>query len=379
MPAANHQSRVHAILGTDEGRVKEVALALAEKLAPPDNEFGLEIISGQADNSDHAARIIADTLQAIQTLPFFGGNKVVWLQGANFLGDSVTGRAQFTLSAVEGLQAVLESGLPPDVTFILSASEIDKRRAFYKRLSKLAKVEMHDKVDISRDGWERQLIGPVGRWAREMGFDFEPGALERFILRVGVDTRQLRGELEKLDLFLGERRRATIDDVGAIAAATHTGAIFEIGNALGRRNLSLTLELIERQLKHDEKGAIGLLLAAIVPKIRNLLYARDLIEQHGLSDRGGYPGFQSAVGRLPAAASAHLPRTKKGEPNVYPIFLAARECRNFTAAELRDALESCLEANLRLVTTQLEPRLVLSQLVTRILSRGGPASRNRAA
>jgi len=40
-------------------------------------------------------------------------------------------------------------------------------------------------------------------------------------------------------------------------------------------------------------------------------------------------------------------------------------------AELKAALEACLEANERLVTSQLEPHLVLDQLVTRILSRAG--------
>lgn len=376
MPSVSSQQNIYAVLGTDEGRVKEVAMGLAKKLAPPDDEFGLETISGQADNSDHASQIIGNTLQAIQTLPFFGGGKLVWLQGANFFGDSVTGRSQTTLSAVEGLQNVLEAGLPPDVTFILSATEIDKRRSFYKKLSKLAKIEVFDKVDISRDGWETQLVGPVGKWAREMGIEFDPEALDRFVLMVGADTRQLRSELEKLSLYLGDRKRATVDDVRAIVVSTHTGVIFEISNALAQRNLPLTLELIERQLKNGE-NAVGLLLAAIVPKIRYLLQARDLIERHGLKPGNNYRGFEAAINRLPASEIAHLPRKKDGGPNVYPVFLAAQECRKFTAAELRAGLEGCLEANLRLVTTALEPRLVLGQLVTRFLSRS--KSRDRAA
>ncbi|MCB1229437.1 MAG: DNA polymerase III subunit delta [Verrucomicrobiae bacterium] len=376
MPAA--KSNIHAVLGNDEGRVKEVAMALARELAPPDDEFGLETVSGQADNSDHASQIIGETLQALQTLPFFGGGKVVWLQGANFFGDSVTGRSQTTLSAVEGLQEMLEAGLPPDVTFILSASEIDKRRSFYKKLSKLAKVQVFDRVDISKDGWETQLIGPVGQWARELGIDFEPDAVERFVLMVGTDTRQLRSELEKLSLYLDGRRRATVDDVRAIVVSTHTGVIFEISEAIANRNLPLALELIDRQLKNGE-NAIGLLLAAIVPKVRYLLQARDLIERHGITPGRNYRAFESAINRLPKNETAHLPRKKDGNPSVYPIFLAAQECRKFSAAELRDALEACLEANLRLVTTALEPRLVLGQLVTRILSAPAASKRNRAA
>lgn len=378
MPAASRQN-VHAILGNDEGRVKEVAMGLATKYAPPDDEFGLEVISGQADNSDHASQIVGQTLQALQTLPFFGGGKVVWLQGANFFGDTVTGRSQTTLSAVEALQKELEVGLPPDVVFILSASEIDKRRSFYKKLSKLAKVEIYDRVDISKDGWENQLVGPVREWAREMGLEFEPDAVRRFVLMVGADTRQLRSELEKLALYLAERKRVTSDDVRSIVVSTHTGVIFEISNAIADRNLPLAMSLVEQQLKRGEQ-AVGLLLAAIVPKVRNLLYARDLIERHGIQPTGSFNSFSGAVGRLPKSETAHLPRKKDGTANVYGIFMAAQECRKFTAHELRLGLEACLEANLRLVTTGLDPKLVLSQLLARLLSpspRG--ASRPRGA
>ena len=131
MPTANN---IHAILGTDEGRVKEAALVLSKKLAPADaGDFGLEIISGQADNTDHATQIVGSTVEALQTLPFFGGEKVVWLQGANFFGDSQTGKSQGTLEATDNLMELLERGIPSDVQFILSASEIDKRRSFYKK------------------------------------------------------------------------------------------------------------------------------------------------------------------------------------------------------------------------------------------------------
>ena len=58
--------------------------------------------------------------------------------------------------------------------------------------------------------------------------------------------------------------------------------------------------------------------------------------------------------------------TKEGKPNAYPIFLAMRSARNFTLAGLRDALNECLAANRALVTTQLDPTLVLNRLVVRI-------------
>ncbi|MEX2578785.1 MAG: DNA polymerase III subunit delta [Verrucomicrobiales bacterium] len=363
-------SNIFAFFGTDEAQVKDAALTLSRQIAPADDEFGLEIISGGADNSEHASQIVGRTIEAIQTLPFFGGEKVVWLQDANFFADNQTGRAETTLSAVEALVGLLEPGLPPEVKLILSASEVDKRRSFYKKIKKLATVKTFDKVDVSRPGWEALVMSQVRTKAKALNLAFEGTALERFVLMVGAETRMLDSELEKLSLYVGDRP-ATEEDVVKIAASSHIGVIFAIGDAIARKNLPRALDLIDRQLAQGE-NAVGILLAAIVPKMRNLLHARDLVERHGLRVGRDYKSFQGTVNALPAAAVAHLPRKKDGDVSAYPIFLAAQESNRFTADELKTALEACLEANVRLVTTALDPGLVLGQLVTRILTRPAP-------
>lgn len=363
-PAA---TSIHAFLGTDEALVKEAAMKLSEKLAPKDNEFGLEIVSGAADNADQATQVVARAIEAIQTLPFFGGDKVVWLQGVNFLGESQTAKAESTLSALDTLMGVLEDGMPSDVTFILSAGEIDKRRTFFKRLEKVARIEVHDKLDTTKPGWENAVMGHVSERAEAVGMKFRGAALEHFVQRVGSNTRSIDSELEKLSLFAGNRP-ITEDDVAAITSQSHTGFIFDIGEAISRRDLPKALELIDFQLNRGE-NAIGILLASIVTKVRMLLHARDLMETHGIEAGRDYRSYQSAVDRLPDHATAHLGRTKEGKKNVYPLFLAAQAARKFTLAELRDAQAACLEANLRLVTTGLDHRLVLHQLAARILTR----------
>ncbi|MEM7599990.1 MAG: DNA polymerase III subunit delta, partial [Verrucomicrobiota bacterium] len=226
-------SQVFAFFGNDEAQVKEAALRLSEKIVPKDDEFGLEIVPGGADNAEHATRILANTIEAIQTLPFFGGEKVVWLQSANFFGDNQTGKAESTLSAVESLGNLLESGLPPDVKLIISATEVDKRRAFFKKLNKLSEVKFFDKVDISKPGWETEVMAWTSGRAAEMGLQFEGAALERFVLMVGAETRVLDTELEKLSLFVGNRA-ATEKEVSEIVSASHVGIIFEIGDAIAR-------------------------------------------------------------------------------------------------------------------------------------------------
>ncbi|PYJ71872.1 MAG: hypothetical protein DME75_06685, partial [Verrucomicrobia bacterium] len=107
MPKAKPQAataNIYAVVGSDEAEVKRVAAELATNLTPPEaGDFGLEIIDGVAENAEQAAARIRSTIEALQTLPFFGSTKVVWLKNANFLGDTQIGRAASVQSALEEL------------------------------------------------------------------------------------------------------------------------------------------------------------------------------------------------------------------------------------------------------------------------------------
>lgn len=362
-------ANVWAYLGTDDLRVKEAAGAKVREITPPDaGEFGIEIVEGGADNADHAARIVRNTLEALQTLPFFGGEKVVWLKGVSFLADNQTGRAETTQGALEDLMKLLLAGLPGDVKFVISASEVDKRRSFFLNLKKIANVEVFDLIDTSKSGWEEQVAALVQDRAEEYGLEFENEALELFTMMAGEDTRQIENELEKIDLYLGEERRVRPDDVRAIVSQTKSGVVFELGNAIGQRQLAYALALVDQLLEEDE-APIAILLAAVVPKVRNLFAAKQIEERHKIKPGASYQSYASALERLPEKDRARLPKKKDGSGlNVFPLFLAAKEAVKFTGAELRVALEECLKANRRLVTSSLDPVIVLNQLLFRILA-----------
>lgn len=363
---------IFVFAGTDDLRVKEAARAQCRKLLSPEAaEYGLETIEGAADNADHVARIVRNTIEALQTLPFFGGEKVVWLKGVNFLADTMVGKAQATQEALDELLAVLSAGLPPEVKFILSASEVDKRRSFYLNLKKLAKLEVFDLIDTSRSGWEVEVERLVEERAAEMGLRFEEEALRLFVMLAGEDSRQIQNELEKLDLFLGEENRlAREEDVRSIVSPTRTGVVFDLGNALGNRRLEQALALVDELVKEGE-NAVGILLAGVAPKVRALFQAK-MIEERWHPSAASYQAYAGALERLPEKERERLPKKKDGSGlNVFPLFLAAREARRFTLEELRVAREECLKANLRLVTTGLDPVIVLNQLLVRILAPKG--------
>ena len=151
-----------AVVGSDDGMVREKALELYNRLTGGnDDGFTHETIDGIADNSDSAFAICASTIQALQTLPMFGGDKVVWLRNANFFGDNVTGRSQRTEAGVDSLRVALEYGVPQGVKFLLTAQGVDKRRTFWKFIEKSAAVQVCDRIDTSRDGWQEQVAAMV--------------------------------------------------------------------------------------------------------------------------------------------------------------------------------------------------------------------------
>jgi DNA polymerase-3 subunit delta len=366
-----------AVVGSDEGLVREKALALYNKLTGgTDDGFTHETIDGIADNSDSAFEICASTIQALLTIPMFGGDKVVWLRNANFLADNVTGRSQRTESGVENLRTTLERGIPDGVTFLLTAQGVDKRRAFWKYIEKAADVQVHDRIDTGRDGWEEQVATLVNSHAKALGLRFERHALALFVMLAGEQSQQIGNELEKLDLYLGpERREVTEDDVRLLVPLSRAAVVFEIGKAIQQGNAARAIQLIDQQLEAEE-SAIGIMRASIINVVRNLFMARLIMDQFKVPT-GNYNAFAGGLNRLPQADRAWLPQKKDGSGvNVFPIFLAAENAKNFTLAGLQHVMEATLKADQSLVTTGLDHRLVLHRLIVEIAgARTSPSRR----
>jgi DNA polymerase-3 subunit delta len=358
---------IYAVLGSDEAEVKREAAELASTLTPSGaGDFGLEIIDGAVDNVDQAEARIQSVIEALQTLPFFGSAKVVWLKNVNFLGDDQKGRSAAVQSGLEDLSALVDAGVGPGIILLISATDVDKRRSFYKTLLKRAEVQIFDRLDSGRSGWEEEALEIVQQRADKRKLHFDENALDLFVLLTGGDTRQIENELEKIDTFLGTGRGVTAELVRELVPLSRAGVIFELGNALAARDLRLSLTLVRRLLDQRE-SAIGILLVAIVPTIRNLLLAKDLMKRHSLPRPYSPFQFISAINRLSAEATDHLPRKKDGSINAYALGIAAQQAGQFQITQLIQAMQACLEANIQLVTTQLDHELILTEVVVKLL------------
>ena len=309
--AAPAVSKIHAVVGSDESEVKRVAAELAAKLTPPDaGDFGLEMIDGAADNAEQAATRIRSTIEALQTIALFGRRKIGLVEKRKLsrrychwaLGQCAIGARRTCRRHRVAIWARKS-------TFLFSATEVDKRRSFYKALAKRAEVQVFDKLDSSRSGWEEEATEIVRGHAAKRKLQFDDEALDLFVLLTGGDTRQIENELEKIDIFLGKERRVNVDLVRELVPLSRAGVIFELGNALAERDLERALTLVKNLLDQGET-AIGILLVAVIPTVRNLLLTKDLMDRHRLSRPHAPFQFISVLNRLPAAATAHLPRKK---------------------------------------------------------------------
>jgi DNA polymerase III subunit delta len=361
-------SRIHFLTGSNEAAVRSAAVALARELAPDADIFGLETIDGAVESAEAGTACVQRTVQALLTLPFLGGSRLVWLKNANFLADTVAGRSESVLSALETLYEVLNSGLPNGVSFLLSAPLADKRRAAFKTLSKVAQTQIHDLPDVGFRGGEEAIVEWTTARVHERNLQLDADAIEILAARVGLDSLQLERELDKLDTAFGQSRRVSGDELRLLVPQTREGGIFDLSRAIEKRNLPLALETLEQLFRQGESG-VGILLAAMVPTVRNLLLVKDLLVRHRVVAPTQAHHFAGMLKRLPAEATSHLPKKKDGTINAYGLGVAATHAAHYTLAELETGFVACAEANQQLLRGTLTPEVILTRLLIELLAR----------
>jgi DNA polymerase-3 subunit delta len=366
MAAKKTSSKIHFVAGNDEAEVKKTALELSRRLAPDADAFGLEIVDGGVETVEAAGSRLRQTMDALATLPFLGGTKLVWLKSATFLADSVTGSSENTLSQVEKFCDFLEEGLPDGVSFLLSAVKPDKRRSAYKRLSKIANTTICDKPELGFGGGEEEIIDWTANEVRKRGLLISEPGIEVLASRVGLEPSRLRTELDKLETAFSTSQKIGPSEVRDLVSATRQSGIFDLGNAIQARNLPLALATLDQLFRQGEKG-VGILLASIAPTIRNLLVAKSLLVRHKLRPPSDAKFFGSSLSKLPPEETSHLPRKKDGGINAYGLGLAAIGSSKYSLEELQRGIQDCAAANWRLVTSQSSDQTILTRLLAALM------------
>jgi len=110
-PTAITKAPLVLIHGDDEFAVKQRARQLFQQWSTELGGMDHEIIDAQISNSGEALKALARLREALQTLPFFGTAKAIWLQNCSFLGDDRTASSQAVSETMGDLAQELKTFL----------------------------------------------------------------------------------------------------------------------------------------------------------------------------------------------------------------------------------------------------------------------------
>ena len=362
------------VCGDDEFAVKQRAKQLYVKWCEEVGGMDHETIDAQVRNSGDALKALGRLRASLQTLPFFGTGKVVWLQNCTFLGDERAASAQAVTEFLGELAQEFKEFAWGNVRLIISAGKVDKRKTFYKTIEKLGSVESFEAWSLDDKDWAYEAENAAGKDLQARGKQIAADALAELVTNVGPNRRQLTSEVEKLALFVGDKSRIEVSDVQAIVTRNKQARAFALGEALGDRDLPKLLRTLDEELwemKFDsQKSEIGILYG-LISKVRALIFVKEMLREGWIKP---VPDFTSFKGQLERVPTEQLPQEKRFNPlavNSYILFKALPQARKYSTEELVRAMELLLRCNQRLIFSNLDGALVLQQTLVQIVRGDG--------
>ena len=357
------------VFGDEDFLVRDRASQIYEGWCAEAGGEDHQIIDGTVRNAAEALEALAKLNEAVQTLPFFGGAKVVWLRGANFLGDERTASSRDVTDRLNGLAKGWETFDWQGVRVLISCGKVDKRKAFFKSAKKIAAVEDLSIADKDRSS-RAALI--VRQRLAELGKKIAPHVADELILLAGSDLQQLHTEADKLAAYVGEREEVMRQDVHEIATRTRQAQGFALADALGERNLPKLLRVLDEELwvvKLDAKKSPIALLYGLITKVRTMIFLKEMLRLKWIRTGGGYQQFKS---QLEAIKDDRLPDDRKFNPKAmhpYMLFNALGHARQYSEGELTRAMDILLRCNRQLVSSSTDDTLILQQALVQIVNK----------
>jgi DNA polymerase-3 subunit delta len=370
MPAARTPP-LALICGEDEFAVKQRARQLYQQWCDELGGMDHETIEAAVANSGEALAAIARLREALQTLPFFGSGKVIWLRDCNFLGDERAASAQAVTETLADLAEELKKFSWQGVRLLISAGKVDKRKTFFKALDKIGSVENFSGWSADDKDWANRAEIDARSAIRARQKEIAEEALADLVNRIGPNPRLLDNEIEKLCLFVGNRKQIEAGDVAAVCTQNKTARAFALGDALGDRDLPRLLRRLDEELwelKFDpKKSEIGLLYG-LIAKVRAMLLLKEMLREGWIKPEMDYNRFKAQLERVPAEK---LPVDRRFNPlamNPYVLYKALPHAKKYSQDELIRAMDLLLRCNQRLVSSGLDEALVLQQALVQIVA-----------
>lgn len=243
--APHHFSNLYLILSKDDGERKIATEVLLHFLLNGVKNRGLCLSTFEGESAS-----IEAVVSEMETISFLSDKKVILIENADKLKKA----------SLEALQSCF-SRPHRSHYLVMTASAINRNTTFYKKAEKEGVV-----LDIAEaKPWEREkrCIEWIGERASSQGKVLALQAAQILIKQVGTDQLLLQQELNKLICYVGDRREITVNDVGAICISVNMDTIWQLGEALFRRDAAAALKMTHAQLTS------GVAFLVLLRQIRN--------------------------------------------------------------------------------------------------------------
>jgi DNA polymerase-3 subunit delta len=280
---------VYLILGDDEAEMSRLVADLTALVEEDLRPFSTDRMYAGEKGVTPAAIV-----ESARTLPMMSDRRVVVvLRAEKILKPRRRGKAEdesevdddgdVPVPDADPLAAYAQDPVP-ETTLVLVATDVDRSRRLWKALQKHAtivpcwglKASANDPRDVK--SWELERINKeaaalVIRTLKESGYSIPPQAAKLIADRAGPEISILRGDVERLRLYVGDRTAITLDDVNEVVSGETLQDKWALGDAVVDRNQKRALKQLALAF---EGGAVSyMLLGQLAHAVRVKMAERD--------------------------------------------------------------------------------------------------------
>ncbi|MBP5640222.1 MAG: hypothetical protein J6X55_12130 [Victivallales bacterium] len=282
-------TNVYLIIGNDEAQISETSAKLIEKVAgPTPDAFSLDVY--QEPESGVEPELIINLIRSLQSPPFLGGTKTVWLKHfSSFSAETV--KSSDVGKALRELAQFISNGIPKDIVLVMdgpysadkkSRGELLKACEAYSKES----VIILSKPDKMNRNWQEDMSICINNAAKDKGVALQGGVVEYLIEVLGTDTARIDSELEKLICYKGGTEQPiTVEDARLLCEGQGEEFSWSFGNAIGKRNINDCLRIIDAMSERTndaDRIARSLILTA-AGYFRQMLQLQIFMSQNHIS------------------------------------------------------------------------------------------------
>lgn len=228
----------------------------------------------------------------------------------------------------------------PTTSLVILSSKPDFRLKIYKIMKESAVlVESKPLYESEIPQWIEQRV-------HQRGKEISPRACQLVQNYVGRSLREIHNEIEKLFIFVGDRKTIDDNDVNEVVGMSRQYNFFELQNAFGMKDISRALEISEHMLGAGEQP-VGM-VAMLARYLQKLWIIRE-----ALSRQTPKQDIASMLNISPKA--------------MYFLDADLQKARKFSLKELEEGFLLLRDADVRLKTSNGDAKLVITLLLYHLI------------